>query len=84
MTSQTNSRRKRLGTILLLLFGLTLVMGPGPGMYLVNPDPNSPGPAPTALGLPVLYVWAVGWFFVQLAILVVAYRAIWSRREAAS
>lgn len=83
MANQSKDSKAALGWVLSIVFAFAMIMGPGPGIYLVNPDPAAPGPAPTALGMPVLYVWAVGWFIVQLAVVLVAYYAIWSRHEPA-
>ena len=32
--------------------------------------------------MPILYVWAVLWFFVQLAVVIAAYVTVWSRQGA--
>ena len=63
------------------LIAIAMVMGPGPGLYLINPDPGDPDTVRVALGMPIVYVWAVGWFFVQLAVVLIAYFKVWARDE---
>lgn len=77
MSVDLAGKRKRLAVALGAVFVLALVMGPGPGLYLVNPDPSDAGARFTFLGMPVVYVWAVFWFFVQAAVVVVAYLTVW-------
>ena len=79
MSESRVRKRSRLGVILFVIFVLALVMGPGPGIYLVNPVPGEP--ATRVLGMPVVYLWAISWFFVQLAVVVVAYCTLWSRQD---
>jgi hypothetical protein len=62
--------RKRLAWFLAALFALSMFMGTGPGVMLVN--------RPTmAFGLPLVYVWAIVWYFVQVAVVVSAYIFVW-------
>jgi len=79
MVDLTKAQRKRLGVALGVVFMLALVMGPGPGIYLVNPDPSDPGARFTLWGMPIIYVWAVFWFFVQAAVVLLAYFLVWDR-----
>ena len=65
--------------VLSILFVLTIVMGAGPGVYLVNPDPADPEAVRFFMGMPVVYVWSVGWFLVEAAVVVIAYFTIWSK-----
>jgi len=81
MSRERNPARSRLSIVLLLIFLLALFMGPGPGIYLVNPVPGEPATRRVVLGMPIVYVWAVFWFFVQLAVVVIAYFRLWSRDE---
>ena len=67
--------------VLLLVFAVAMIMGPGPGLYLINPDPGDPDALRVVLGMPIVYVWAVGWFFVQLTVVLIAYFKLWSRDE---
>ena len=78
-TSNTFSpeRRKRLTIILSVLFAIAMIMGPGPGIWLVNGDPTNPDSRFIFAGIPILYLWAVGWFFVQAAVVLVAYLKLW-------
>ena len=72
-------RRRRLAATLSAVFLFALLMGPGPGVYLVNPDSGDAGV--TFLGAPVLYAWAVFWFMVQAAVIVVAYFTVWKEER---
>lgn len=73
--------KSRLAKVLLLIFAIAMIMGPGPGLYLINPDPSDPHTVRVALGMPIVYVWAVGWFFVQLTVVLIAYFKVWARDE---
>lgn len=65
----------RLRKILIAIFSFAVLMGPGPGVYLVTPPP---GREPvTVLDVPVLYLWAVFWFFVMAGVIIVAYQRLW-------
>ena len=81
MSRRRGTKRRRLAVALGAIFLVAVVMGTGPGIYLVNPDPADPNAAFTFLGLPILYVWAVFWFFVQAAVVLVAYFTLWDGRE---
>ena len=72
--------KTRLSKILTAVFVFATFMGPGPGLYLVNPSPGDPSPA-TFLGMPVLFAWAVFWFFVQAGVVLVAYRKLWTKQD---
>ncbi len=76
-----NSRR-RLAIILSALFVFALFMGPGPGVWLVNPDPADPDAHRTLLGAPIIYVWAVLWFAVEAAIVIIAAMTLWKPESA--
>ena len=65
MPGNDSSRKWAIG--LTCSFAFAVLMGAGPGLLLVNPKPDSPQEAYFFLGMPVLYVWAVFWFFVQAA-----------------
>ena len=71
--------RRKLAVILSGIFLFAMIMGPGPGVYLVNPDSGDAGV--TFLGAPVLYAWAVFWFMVQAAVIVVAYCTVWKEER---
>jgi hypothetical protein len=58
-----------------------MIMGPGPGLYLVNPDRTDPDAVLTVAGVPVLYLWALAWFFVQATVVVAAYLLLWRSEE---
>ena len=67
--------RRRLGWILAGLFALAMIMGTGPGVELVN-DPSG-----RVFGLPVVYVWGLLWYGVQMGCVLTAYFKVWSRDE---
>ncbi|MFP6900336.1 MAG: hypothetical protein VCA36_05300 [Opitutales bacterium] len=66
--------------ILAAIFVFATIMGPGPGLYLVNPSPEDASHA-TFLGMPILFAWAVFWFFVQAGVVLVAYCKLWTRQD---
>ncbi len=68
--------RKRLAWILGLVFVLAMVMCPGPGVLLVNR-------AELFLGLPLIYVWGVFWYGVQLSVILLCYFLLWRRVDTA-
>ena len=68
--------RKRLAWTLGLVFALAMVMGTGPGVLLVNR-------AELFLGLPVIYVWGVLWYGVQLSVILLSYALLWRRVDSA-
>ena len=68
---------RTLARVLFAVFAIAVIMGPGPGNLLINPDPADPEAKRLFLGMPVIYVWAVGWYFVQAACIVIAYLKLW-------
>ena len=66
--------RRTTGWIIGSIFFLTMFMATGPGVLLVN-RPT------TALGLPLLYVWGLSWYLVQVVCVLWAAKAIWARDE---
>lgn len=68
---------RRLATLLFVVFGIALFMGPGPGNLLINPDPADPDARRFVFGLPIVYAWALLWFGVQAACIVAAYFFLW-------
>lgn len=81
MNAETPRKRKRLAIVLGVIFALALLLGPGPGLYLVNPDPAGPHARFLFLGMPIVYVWAVFWFFVQAAVVLAAYFMLWGHTD---
>jgi hypothetical protein len=69
-----SGKSSRSGWWLAGLFLAALLMGAGPGVLLVNQ------PA-TWFGFPRLYVWALFWCAVEIAIVVVAYWTVWRAAE---
>lgn len=61
------------------VFTLAMVMGPGPGLHLINPDPADPQARFTVSGVPIIYLWGVFWYGIQIAVILTAYYAIWRR-----
>ena len=72
--------KTRLSKILTAIFVFAAIMGPGPGLYLINPSPEDTTTA-TFLGMPVLFAWAVFWFFVQAGVVLVAYCKLWTKQN---
>ncbi|HUT26271.1 MAG TPA: hypothetical protein VM492_18225 [Sumerlaeia bacterium] len=66
--------RKQWGIVLFLAYAVSFLFSHGPGILPFNK-------ADLVLGFPVLYLWAVGWYAVQLAIVVAAYRLVWKEEE---
>lgn len=71
--------KRPLSRCLFALFMLAMLMGPGPGLRLVNPDPADPNATFTVFGMPIIYVWGLFWYAVQLAAIIIAYKKIWSQ-----
>ncbi len=66
----TDTNRKRLGWTLAGLFIIAMLMATGPGVLLVN--------RPTQVfGAPLLYAWAILWYFVEAGVVVAAYLLVW-------
>ena len=63
-------QRKKLAVILFLVYALSFLMSNGPGVLLVN----SPG---LVLGLAPVYLWAIFWYAIQVACLVLAFVFVW-------
>ena len=76
-------KSRRPATVLLVIFTVALLLGPGPGHLLINPDPADPEARRFVFGLPIVYAWALLWFAVQAACIIVAYFTLW-REPAAS
>ena len=69
------------GHILAAAMLVAIVMGPGVGLYLVNPDLDDAEPRVAVGGVPVLLLWALAWLAVQLSVVIIAYRAVWTDEE---
>ena len=72
--------KKLLSKVLAGVFAVAMIMGPGPGLRLVNPD-DSPDARFTVAGLPIIYVWGLFWYAVQLAVVVTAYFTVWNEES---
>lgn len=77
----SQQQRRRTGRILLGLFALAMIMGTGPGILLVNPDASSPEPVASVANIPVLYLWALFWYAIQIIVLFIAYFNIWEQPD---
>ena len=71
-------KRRKLATVLIVIFLIALVMGPGPGSLLINPHDSEPM---FWFGMPALYVWAVFWFLVQASTILIAATLIWKKED---
>ena len=70
--------RKPTAIILSAIFLFSLVMGAGPGSLLIAPPGSEP---PLWFGIPALYLWAVLWFFVEAAVVIIAACTLWQKEE---
>jgi len=68
--------RTPLAITLTVIFLVALVMGPGPGSLLIAPPGSDP---PLWFGIPALYLWAVLWFFVEAAVIIIAACTLWQK-----
>ena len=75
------SNRKKLSVILAIAMVFAMLMGPGPGLRLVNPDIHDPNATYTLWGLPVIYLWGLFWFAIQLIIVYFAYSRLWNMED---
>lgn len=76
-----DSKKKRLAVYLSVAMVFTMLMGPGPGLRLINPDIDSASPSFTVVGIPIIYVWGLFWFVIQVAITIVAYYTVWNEQD---
>lgn len=77
-SATTSTRKTKLSVFLACAMVFAMLMGPGPGLRLVNPDISSPDAVFTIGNVPVIYLWGLFWFAVQLVIVFVAYTRLWS------
>ena len=78
MPSDKQQKHRTMAFTLVAIFLIALIMGPGPGALMIN----SPGSEPKFwFGMPALYVWAVLWFFVEAAVIIVAARFLWRKGQ---
>ncbi|MDG1854615.1 MAG: hypothetical protein P8I97_10670 [Verrucomicrobiales bacterium] len=78
MPGNKQQKHKTMAFTLVAIFLIALIMGPGPGSLMIN----SPGSEPKSwFGMPALYVWAVLWFFVEAAVILVAARFLWGKGQ---
>ena len=68
--------RKPTAIILTVIFLVALIMGAGPGSLLIAPPGSDP---PLWFGMPALYLWAVLWFFVEAAVIIIAACTLWQK-----
>ena len=62
--------------VLLVLFLLAMIAATGPGVLLVNR-------AEMVAGIPLVYAWGIAWYFVLVAIALVAYFKLWTTDDSA-
>ena len=78
MPGNKQQKHKTMAFTLVAIFLIALIMGPGPGSLMIN----SPGSEPKFwFGMPALYVWVVLWFFVEAAVILIAARFLWGKRQ---
>ena len=76
-------KKKRLALVLSIAMVFVMLMGPGPGLRLVNPDIENTSASFTVAGIPVIYVWGLFWFVIQVTIILTAYYTVWNEEEQA-
>ena len=76
-----DTKKSRLSLYLAIAMVITMLMGPGPGLRLVNPDVDEVSVQFTFGGVPIIYVWGIFWFFIQVIIIVTAYFTVWKDGE---
>ena len=59
-----------LGRLLLIIYAVSLLFSNGPGVLLINRPV-------LLLGLPLIYIWAIFWWLVQMSIVLTAYFKVW-------
>ncbi len=79
--TQEQSKRKTLTIILSIIFAITVFFGLGIGLAMINPDASDPDATFIVWGMPTIYVWAVFWFLVQAAVVIIAYCRLWDKRS---
>jgi len=78
MPGHKQQKHRTIAFALVVIFLLALIMGPGPGSLMINPPGSE---AKFWFGMPALYVWAVLWFFVEAAVIIVAARFLWGKGQ---
>ncbi|MBD3671974.1 MAG: hypothetical protein HUJ26_00485 [Planctomycetaceae bacterium] len=63
-----------LSRILSGLFFLVMILATGPGVLLVNR-------AEQVCGIPLVYLWGIIWYFVIVAIALIAYWKLWKSSD---
>lgn len=74
-TAPPPHNHRTLGWIVAGVFAVAMLMGTGPGVLLVN------NPDVRWFGLPVIYVWGLLWYAVQIGCVVTAYFKLWPDEE---
>lgn len=67
--------------LLAIVFIFAMAMGAGPGLYLINPSEEASPTQMLFAGLPVIYVWGLMWYTVQMAIIIRAYTKHWKNEQ---
>ncbi|HUU27270.1 MAG TPA: hypothetical protein VM123_05620 [archaeon] len=66
----SEQQKKKLFKLLLFLYAFAFLMSNGPGVLLVNKPV-------LAAGIPLLYLWALGWAVIQIGLILYAYFKLW-------
>ncbi|UUO07727.1 hypothetical protein M4951_05310 [Blastopirellula sp. J2-11] len=70
MAPEERRNSQVLGYFMTAIVIFSIVMGVGPGVLLVN--------RPTMfLGLPLVYTWGIGWYFVLCVAAIISYCCLW-------
>ena len=67
--------------LLAIVFVFAMAMGSGPGLYLVNPSENAAQSDLLFAGLPIIYVWGLMWYIVQMSVIIRAYTRYWKNED---
>ncbi len=78
MPAQTAAPGRTLGWVLFIVFVIAVVMGTGPGIWLINPDVDGPSADFAWRGIPIIYLWGLLWYAVQLIVILTAAFTIWN------
>jgi len=72
--SKPSGSRLSLGKLLLIIYAVSLLFSNGPGVLLVNRST-------LVAGFPLLYLWTVAFWLLQMSIIMVAYFRVWKDED---